>query len=103
MTNEIITAELHCAHCDQETLHNLVYAGRLLVSSTCQSCQMQVKHEPGDLRIHYIKDLEHRIVTKPRRLWRRFWRAPILLIWTLPKKVMEQPAKLWNEIKTLFK
>lgn len=103
MNNEVMSAELHCAQCDQETLHTLVYAGRLLVSSTCQVCQMQVKHEPGDLRVHYIKDLEHRIVTKPGRLWRRFWAAPLALLWTLPKKIMQQPRKLWNEVKTLWK
>jgi hypothetical protein len=103
MTDEAMTAELHCAQCDKETLHTIVYAGRLLVSSTCQICGMQVKHESNDLRFHYVKDLEHRLITKPRRLWRRFWRTPVTLTITLPKKVMQQPAKLWNEIKTLFR
>ena len=103
MTDEVMFAELHCAQCDQETLHALVYAGRLLVSATCQKCSMQVKHEPGDLRLQYIKDLEHRIATKPARLWRRFWRAPITLVWSLPRKVMQQPNKIWNEVKALFR
>lgn len=96
-------AELHCANCDQETLHALVYAGRLIVSTTCQTCYLQVKHEPGDLRIHYIKDLENRIVTKPGRLWKRFWKAPIGSLWTMPRKTMQQPRKIWHEIKALFK
>ena len=103
MKDEVMFAELHCAQCGQETLHQLVYAGRLLVSTTCQKCSMQVKHDSGDLRLHYIKDLEHRIVTKPARLWRRFWRAPASLIWNMPGKVLHQPSKIWREIKVLFK
>lgn len=103
MTDEVMYAELHCSHCDQETLHALVYAGRLIVSSTCQTCHTQVKHEPGDLRLHYIKDLENRIATKPGRLWRRFWKSPAGVMWSTPKKVMQQPKKFWREIKSLFR
>lgn len=103
MSREVMTAELHCAHCGQETLHTLVYAGRLLVSTTCQICHTQVKHEPGDLRIQYVKDLENRIVTKPRRLWTRFWRSPVAVFWSFPRKAVEQPRKIWNEVKELFK
>ncbi len=103
MSAEIMSAELHCAHCDQETLHTLVYAGRLLVSSTCETCQTQVRHEPADLRIHYVRDLEHRIVTKPFRLWRRFWKSPRAVFWGFPKQAVGQPRKFWNEVKELFK
>jgi hypothetical protein len=103
MTDEEMTVELHCAQCDKETLHTIVYAGRLLVSSKCGICGMQVKHESNDLRFQYVKDLEHRLVTKPRRLLRRFWRTPVNLTFTLPRKVMQKPAKLWHEIRTLFR
>lgn len=103
MNNEVISAELHCAHCDMETLHTVVYAGRLLVSTTCQNCQTQVKHQPGDLRVAYIKDLEHRISTKPGRLWRKFWKSPFSLMWNFPRKSLQQPGKILSEIKKLFK
>ena len=100
--NEEVTAELHCSHCDHETIHTLVYAGRLLVSTTCQTCKTQIKHEAIDLRLHYLKDLEHRIATKPARLWRRFWSAPISSMINLPRKVMLQPKKIWSEIKAIL-
>lgn len=103
MSDEVMYAELHCASCDRETIHALVYAGRLIVSSTCQTCNTQVKHDAGDLRLHYLKDLENRIATKPARLWRRFWRSPAGVIWSTPKKVLQQPKKFWREIKSLFK
>ena len=32
--------------------------------------------------IAYVKDLEHRIKTKPFRLWRRFWRNPTRSRWS---------------------
>ena len=97
-----IKAELHCAHCDAETIHELVYVGRLLASSTCTVCKTQVRHESDDLRIEYIKDLENRIKTKPFRLWRRFWRSPTDTVRTFPSKSMSQPKKFWSEIKNLF-
>lgn len=103
MNHEEISAELHCSHCGLETLHTLIYAGRLLVSTTCQNCQRQVKHDPGDLRVAYIKDLEHRISTKPGRLWKRFWSAPLSIMWNFPRKSMQQPGKIFGEIKKLFK
>lgn len=102
MNNEELTAELHCSNCDHETIHTLVYAGRLLVSTTCQVCNSQVKHEAIDLRLHYLKDLEHRIATKPRRLLRRFWRSPFSSAISLPKKFMSQPRKIWSEIKSIL-
>ena len=100
--NEEVTAELHCSHCDHETIHTLVYAVRLLVSTTCQTCNSQVKHEAIDLRLHYLKDLEHRISTKPRRLWRGFWSAPFSQMVSFPKKFMSQPKKIWKEIKAIL-
>ena len=38
LSKEVLEAELNCAHCHKETLHELVYAGRLLVSTTCSVC-----------------------------------------------------------------
>lgn len=103
MSNDELATELHCPHCNRETVHTLVYAGRLLVSTTCQECHTQVKHQPGDLRLAYLKDLEHRISTKPARLWRGFWRSPFSSMWSFPRKFMRQPRKFLNELKKLFK
>ncbi|MEI6648940.1 MAG: hypothetical protein WCO08_04785 [Actinomycetes bacterium] len=101
MSNEIIEATLDCAQCQQESIHELRYAGRLLVSTTCTVCKTQVKHESNDLRIHYAKDLQHRIATKPWRLWKRFWRAPRAVFWSFPKKVIGQPFKIWREFRNI--
>lgn len=103
MNDNIIDVELHCAHCASETLHELVYAGRLLVSSKCKKCGTQVKHESNDLRFQYIKDLENRIATKPLRLWRQFWRSPATLLKSLPRKTLQQPKKIWDEITRLWR
>ena len=102
MRDEVMYAELHCVHCGAEVLHELLYAGRLLVSTTCQLCHLRVKHNPGDLSLNYLIDLENRISTKPGRLWKRFWKSPIRLIWGMPAKVFQQPGKIWREIKSLF-
>ena len=102
MKPESITATLECTHCKTETLHELVYVGRLLASTTCTVCKTKVEHEADDLRVAYVKDLEHRIKTKPFRLWRRFWRNPTQTVTQFPGKALKQPRKFWAEIKNLF-
>jgi len=52
--------------------------------------------------VAYVKDLEHRIKTKPFRLWRRFWRNPTQTVTQFPGKALKQPRKFWAEIKNLF-
>jgi len=93
---------LECAHCNAETLHTLVYVGRLLASTTCNVCKTKVSHQADDLRVAYVKDLEHRIKTKPFRLWRRFWRNPTKTVTEFPGKALKQPGKFWSEFKKLF-
>ncbi len=103
MKEEKITATLECAHCKAETLHELAYAGRLLASTTCMVCKTKVVHDADDLRVAYVRDLEHRIKTKPFRLWRRFIRNPGRTVTEFPGKALKQPGKFWAEIKSLFK
>jgi hypothetical protein len=81
----------------------LVYVGRLLASTTCNVCKTKVSHEADDLRIAYVKDLEHRIKTKPFRLWRRFKRNPTQTVAEFPGKALKQPSKFWSEFLQLFK
>ena len=102
MKHESINATLECSHCKTETMHELVYAGRLLASTTCSVCKTKVMHEADDLRVAYVKDLEHRIKTKPFRLWRRFWRNPTKTFTEFPSQAIAQPRKFWDEIKSLF-
>jgi hypothetical protein len=103
LSKEVLEAELNCAHCHEETLHELVYAGRLLVSTTCSVCNSRVEHESNDLWDNYLKDLPHRIATKPYRLWKRFWRTPKTLVWTLPKATFGKPFKMLREYRNLKK
>ena len=103
MNKEVLEAELNCVHCRVETLHTLVYAGRLLVSTTCSVCNTHVEHESNDLWDNYIKDLPHRIATKPLGLWKRFWRTPKTLLWNLPKATFGKPLKMIREYRNLKK
>ena len=103
MSSEIIETTLECTHCGSETVHQLVYVGRILASTTCKQCHVQVKHEADDLRVHYARDLAHRVATKPFRLLRRFRRAPVTTALETPRKTMSKPRKIWEEIRHLFK
>jgi len=103
LSKEIIETSLECPHCGEETVHELVYVGRILASTTCMKCHAQVKHEADDLRIAYGRDLAHRIATKPFRLFRRFRRAPVTTALETPRKAMSMPRKIWEEIRTLLR
>lgn len=100
---EQLDASLTCSSCGLETDHELVYVGRLLHSTTCTSCGFVVRHEQRDLMGAYLRDLEHRLLTKPARLARQAARQPGRFAASLPAGVLRQPHKIWNEVRTLLR
>jgi hypothetical protein len=100
MTAEIV--ELTCVACGVEGPHHLVMAGRLLQSTHCLNCGHELRHEQRDLMSAYLWDLEHRLLTKPRRMALRALREPLTFARQLPGAVTHQPAKLLRELRALF-
>jgi NMD protein affecting ribosome stability and mRNA decay len=101
MSNSL--AELTCVACGVEGEHELVVVGRLLHSTRCVQCGHLVRHEQRDLMSAYLRDLEHRLLTKPQRLARRALRDPVGFVATLPHDVLRQPGKLVGELRTLLR
>jgi hypothetical protein len=101
MTNN--TTTLTCVSCGQECEHELVIVGRLLHSTRCSACGHVVRHEQRDLMSAYLRDLEHRLLTKPQRLLRRASREPVTFLAGLPGAVIRQPGKLLGELRTLLR
>jgi NMD protein affecting ribosome stability and mRNA decay len=97
------TTELTCVACGAESEHELVVVGRLLHSTRCTACGHVVRHEQRDLMSAYLRDLEHRLLTKPQRLVRRALRDPVAFALGLPAAVLRQPAKLVGEIRTVLR
>lgn len=97
-----LEAYLYCRSCRDDQLHRLVYAGRLLYSSHCFDCGHEVYHGQHDLAATYMRDLEHRLLTKPRRLVRRARQNPINFARTLPGALSRQPRKLAREVLVVF-
>ncbi len=95
------TTVLTCVSCGQEAPHELVLVGRLLHSTRCTACGHEVRHEQRDLMATYLRDLEHRLLTKPQRLVRRALSEPVTFLRTLPGAVLRQPAKLLDELRTV--
>jgi hypothetical protein len=89
-------AVLLCAMCNRETEHQVTYAGRLLATAV-------MRHDTHDLRKAYVKDLEHRLATKPWRIVRRLLTDPGYLFTGLPKAIRKQPKKFIEEAKELRK
>jgi NMD protein affecting ribosome stability and mRNA decay len=97
------TTDLTCVRCGVEGEHDLVVVGRLLHSTRCHACGHVVRHEQRDLMSAYLRDLEHRLVTKPQRMARRAVHEPVSFLLGLPGAVLRQPAKLVDEIRTVLR
>jgi DNA-directed RNA polymerase subunit RPC12/RpoP len=97
------TTVLTCVACGQEVPHELVVVGRLIHSTRCTACGHVVRHEQRDLMAAYLRDLEHRLLTKPGRTARRAVAEPMRFALTLPAALARQPGKLLDEIRTVLR
>lgn len=96
-------ADLVCERCDEVTEHEFQYAGRLLESVRCSRCghQMQLTHRA--LVPAYLHDLEHRVASKPQRLYQRALRDPRGFVSALPRAILRQPVKFAREFWALVR
>jgi hypothetical protein len=51
----------------------------------------------------YLADLEQRVASKPVRMLRRTRRDPVGYARWLPRAIARQPAKLLNELRSIFR
>ena len=91
-------AELACESCEEVTDHEVRYAGRLLEWTRCTVCGNQVEVTPRVMLPAYARDLERRVASKPRRMWRRWRRDPVGYTKGLPTAIARQPVKLAREV-----
>ena len=96
-------SDLACERCDLVTEHELHYAGRLLESVRCTRCGHRVMLSHQALLPAYLHDLEHRVVSKPQRMWRRAAQDPLGFITGLPGAVVRQPPKFARELWSLVR
>lgn len=92
-------AELTCSRCGTDTVHEVVYAGRLLVQVTCTTCGRTFSR---DVRAEYLADLRQRLATKPKRMLRRLRKDPLRFAGSLPKTVPAKPLELLSEIRVVW-
>ncbi|WP_199430205.1 hypothetical protein [Qaidamihabitans albus] len=93
-------ATLRCHHCGQETRHELAYAGRLLVVTSCTRCGESIER---DVRGRYLADLRQRMLSKPRRMLRRFRRHPVGFTTSLPRTTVLKPWELVEEVRLVWR
>ena len=92
---------LQCSMCGRECEHEVHYAGRILANAKCTACGTVMRQNAVDLRKAYVKDLEHRVTTKPWRIVQRILREPTYLFGGLPRAIKRQPRKFLKEAKEL--
>ncbi|MQA10614.1 MAG: hypothetical protein GEU98_19085 [Pseudonocardiaceae bacterium] len=91
---------LTCQRCGADSTHELAYAGRLLVTSTCTECGHTIER---DVRDRYVADLRHRVASKPRRMLRRFRRHPVSYACSLPRAVASKPLDVLSELRLVLR
>jgi hypothetical protein len=96
---ETYRAELMCSACGECSIHELDYAGRLLVSSRCTSCGHVMER---DVRHGYAGDLRQRVVSKPARMLRRFRRHPLSYTLALPGSIAAKPIRMLDELQRVL-
>ncbi|MBX6370878.1 MAG: hypothetical protein IRZ02_01295 [Acidothermus sp.] len=101
-TATVYLAELSCGRCAEPSLHELRYAGRILVASRCTNCGATLRRADPALWIEYLEDLLQRVRTKPRRMATRALRNPRRFFSELPKSMLTKPVHLAEEFRTLL-
>lgn len=102
-SDSVYQVALSCSRCGDKELHELRYAGRVLASSTCMTCGHVVRHDEGDLRKAYLRDLSQRVRSKPVRMVRRALHHPVRFLAGLPGSIAAKPARLAEEVKPLLR
>lgn len=92
-------AKLTCTTCGEETRHELLYAGRLLVVTRCTQCGTAIER---DVRRRYLADLRQRVVSKPARMLRRFRKHPVGFTSSLPRTTIRKPLELLEEVRLVW-
>lgn len=100
MVGTVEQVTLTCQRCGANATHELAYAGRLLVSSTCTACGHTIER---DVRDRYVADLRHRVASKPRRMLRRFRRHPLSYACSLPRAVAAKPLGVLAELRLVVR
>lgn len=93
------TGVLTCNNCGRESVHELQYAGRLLVCTVCTVCGYTARRHEADLWNAYMHDVEQRLASKPLRMWRRFRRHPVRYGRGLPTSVLAKPMRMYKELR----
>jgi DNA-directed RNA polymerase subunit RPC12/RpoP len=96
-------SDLTCDRCGLLTEHELHYAGRLLESVRCTGCGHRVVLSHQALLPAYLHDLEHRLVSKPQRMYRRVTHDPAGFLAGLPFALLRQPVKFARELWSLLR
>jgi hypothetical protein len=99
MVGNIEYTKLICANCREETRHELLYAGRLLVVTRCTHCGNGIER---DVRRRYLADLRQRVTSKPVRMLRRFRKHPVGFTSSLPRTTARKPLELLEEVRLVW-
>ena len=100
---DIEHADLRCESCGEVTEHELQVRRPAAGVDAVHQLRAPHRAHPAPLVPAYVRDLEQRVVSKPRRMLRRASRDPLGFARQLPGAVLRQPAKFWPGVPALFR
>ncbi len=100
---KIMEATLFCLHCNEETTHEITYAGQYLKSIKCKKCGNGIDIDKEKLMEQYKEDWVERIITKPKRLTKEMEQDFKKFIFSFPVRVLTKYYRVAKEVKEIKK
>ena len=91
---------LRCTACEQESEHQVVYAGRFVSEIQCAGCGAVTRLDVSE---DYLPDLRQRISSKPGRLASRLRSDPGELAASLPVRTLSKPVRMLQEFRAVWR
>lgn len=89
---------LFCPECEEETLHEVTYAGKYLQLIRCTACDRSLEVRKDALVGQYLADLYKRISTKPSRISEEMRQDLWKFVLSFPKRAATKPVRILREI-----
>ncbi|MCE4051617.1 MULTISPECIES: bh protein [Bacillaceae] len=105
MKRSVMEANLFCTHCNNESLHDVVYINEEITSVKCHSCLYEAGMKVNIMREFYKELFEH-IATKPSRITEEYKQDLSRFIARLPIRVISKPYRFMrylNESRKVMK
>ncbi|SDW44646.1 hypothetical protein SAMN05421781_1461 [Marinococcus luteus] len=88
---------LQCAHCKEETPHNVEYINGDVYSMACRTCGRELTLN-RDIMKEWYSEVYDRVTTKPTRLTEEYKESRTPFVVRLPFRMASKPYRLMRDL-----